>query len=644
MPYSATKAQFKKDLASGAFKPKGEGFLSDVADMYMQYVMQDTMAEKSEERAAARMAEKERLAEIKRKALEAEAKEEQAKDYKRKAEKLIADIGYGNQIANPNFMKTALELVYSAEGDYFKALERMETLAKDGRLEVVAPTVGAAQGPLISGDAVNLDRSIQSTLLAIDEEIAQKTGEAPTLDKVMEMTEGKVGRQNFENALEQQMADIRKVGNIPDEAEILDEQMEGLMIKPVTKAAADISEYLKGLTSINAIIGKKAALQLDPNPKLTVDEKTRITTELDKALKEMLDQEEKKAALDKEPSLYALLNKDGAIVPGQRVRGIRVEGGIKREDGTVVEGKYAYLPEDDMSAFIKFNNDNVEEITVQMASDANLARDIIDLRDIIIRNPLTTNRFAIAASDVASYLQQGVTAVTNMMDSNQTYTEQEAIALLDRVEGMTPERKVAEMLKLRVAYGLARLQGSSGMSLSDKELKAQLDSVLAMGKPERAIALLNKQLQTLVSSSETTKSTRVDGFFGEAGTKETFENAVWAKPMDEFIKEQLGEDRLQSYQEALEGKTDYTTASLPKKAVEEPLKVAENWTNNIEVEGVTPKVALDEILANIDGRDISNEEKRRLKAEAYNRVYSEMVNAGITLSFTDFSLIVLGEN
>ena len=90
---------------------------------------------------------------------------------------------------------------------------------------------------------------------------------------------------------------------------------------------------------------------------------------------------------------------------------------------------YAYLPEDDMSAFIKFNNDNVEEITVQMASDANLARDIIDLRDIIIRNPLTTNRFAIAASDVASYLQQGVTAVTSMMDSNQTYTEQEAIAL-----------------------------------------------------------------------------------------------------------------------------------------------------------------------------------------------------------------------
>ena len=100
----------------------------------------------------------------------------------------------------------------------------------------------------------------------------------------------------------------------------------------------------------------------------------------------------------------------------------------------------------------------------------------------------------------------------------------------------------------------------------------------------------------------------------------------------------------ESYQEALEGKTDYKTASVPKKAVEEPLEVAENWTNNLEVEGVAPKAALDEILANIEGRDISNEDKRKLKAEAYNRVYSEMVNAGITLSFTDFSLIVLGEN
>ena len=79
MPYSAVKAQFKKDLAAGAFKPKGEGFLSGVADMYVQYAMQDALAEKSDERAAARLAEKERLAENKRKLLEAEAEDKQGK-------------------------------------------------------------------------------------------------------------------------------------------------------------------------------------------------------------------------------------------------------------------------------------------------------------------------------------------------------------------------------------------------------------------------------------------------------------------------------------------------------------------------------------------------------------------------------------
>ncbi len=641
MPYSAVKAQFKKDLAAGKFKPEGEGFLSGVADMYVQFAMQDAMAEKSDERAAARLAEKERLAENKRKLLEAEAEDKKAKDYKRKAEKLIGDIGYSNQIANPNFMKTALELVYSAEGDYFKALERMETLAKDGRLEVIAPTIGAAQGPLMPGSQIDLDTSVAYTSSKIDQEI-EEDEESATADAIMGMTGGNLGVQNFRNAMEQQMADIRKTGNIPDEAEILDGQMEGLMIKPLTQAAADISEYLKGLTSINAIIGKKAALQLDPNPKLTDAEKTRISTELDNAMTEMLEQEEKKAALSKEPSLFALVNKDGAIVAGQRIRGIRVEKGIKREDGVVVEGNYAYLPEDDMSTFIKFNNDTVEEITAQMASDANLARDIIDLREIIIRNPLTTNRFALTAGNVANYLQQGVTAVTNLMDSNETYTEQEAIALLERADNLTPERKVAEMLKLRVAYGLARLQGSSGMSLSDKELKAQLDSVLAMGKPERALALLNKQLQSLVSSSETTKSTRVNGFFGEAGTKETFGNAVWAKPMDEYIKEQLGEDRLQSYQDALDGKTDYTTT--PKDSVADPLKAAEDWSNNIEVEGVAPKAAFDEIISNIGKRkDISEDEKKELQAQAYQRLHTEMVNAGITISMMEFSDI-MGRN
>ena len=54
--------------------------------------------------------------------------------------------------------------------------------------------------------------------------------------------------------------------------------------------------------------------------------------------------------------------------------------------------------------FSKFNNDNVEEITVQMASDANLPEILRSQRH---HYPKSINNKPLAiASDVASYLQQ----------------------------------------------------------------------------------------------------------------------------------------------------------------------------------------------------------------------------------------------
>ena len=114
-------------------------------------------------------------------------------------------------------------------------------------------------------------------------------------------------------------------------------------------------------------------------------------------------------------------------------------------------------------------------------------------------------------------------------------------------------------------------------------------------------------------------------------------NAVWAKPMDEYIKEQLGKSASELPRSLREN--GLWNRFLPNEPVKEPLKVAENWTTT-EVEGVTPKVALYE-TSNIDGKRYQMR-KRKLKAEAYNRVYSEMVTAGITLSFTEFADIGWG--
>ena len=363
----------------------------------------------------------------------------------------------------------------------------------------------------------------------------------------------------------------------------LDDSQQGLMIDPIKQPDTSFS-YLEGLNSVNVIIGRKAMVNADP--KLDQKKRNDIISKLDDAMKEMLEQKEKDAAKNQEPQLYAVRNKNGKIAAGQLIRGFRVEGGVKRSgDDTVMKGDFVYIPEDSVESVIKYNNDTVEQITVQMASDANLARDIVDLRDIIVQNPAITNRFAVGASQVASFLKEGVSAVTSLMESDKEYSYEQAVGLLDQIEDLTPERREAEMLKLRVAYGLARLQGSSGMSLSDKELTAQLDSVLANGDPAKALSLLNRQLKSVVEASETKRKTRVSGFFNPEGAGDVFGNAVWNQPMDEFIRGELGEERLQGYDDALAGKTDYK--NLPQK-VEEQKTTLEDWANGTSAKGVMP--------------------------------------------------------
>jgi len=775
MPYSDTKTQLRKDLAAGKFQQEGKGFLSDVADMYMDYALRSMLAEESDERAAKKAAEKDRKTKIANSIKEAKAKEAQARDYQRKATNLLRDVGFSEQLDNPNFMKVAMEQIYAAEGNYNSALTRMETLKSDGRLKVLGPM----QGPAIPGRPESLDIATASTSRAIDAELAD-TGTSETAETILAMTDGQPGQQNFKNALEEQMAGIMeaqtpvsevsgfrselrssessgdptavdfnkedgkdhaglyqfgqdrlneinnalgtnytvediKAGNVSENeqerladwhfADIdkfiedkgldkfigteingatvtragmaavahlggkggleqflltdgavdpsdgrtklsdymkrfeqsqytetqmdelgLDPNQQGLMIAPITPPDTS-TEYMKGLNSVNEIIGRKAQVLADP--KLPVKKQNDLIERLDKAMAEMIAQKEADAAKNQEPQLYGLRNKDGKIVAGQLIRGIRVDGGIKRSgDNTVMEGDFVYIPEDSVESVIKYNNDTVEQITVQMASDANLARDIVDLRDIIVQNPAITNRFAVGASQVSTFLKEGVSAVASLMEEDQEYSYEQAVGLLDRIEDLTPQRREAEMLKLRVAYGLARLQGSSGMSLSDKELKAQLDSVLANGDPAKALSLLNRQLKSLVESSETTRKTRVSGFFDPEGAGDVFGNAIWNQSMDDYIRGEIGEDRLQSYDDALAGNTDYNLPPAAADPVEDPVKAIEDWSNGSVINGIASKSLMAAQVERIRNAEGLGDNKAQLVEELYEALLADFRKAG----------------
>ena len=184
------------------------------------------------------------------------------------------------------------------------------------------------------------------------------------------------------------------------------------------------------------------------------------------------------------------------------------------------------------------------------------------------------------------------------------------------------------MLKLRVAYGLARLQGSSGMSLSDKELRAQLDSVLANGDPAKALSLLNRQLKSLVESSETTRKTRVSGFFDPEGAGDVFGNAIWNQSMDDYIRGEIGEERQQAYEDALAGKTDYNLPPAAADSVEDPVKAIEDWSNGTAINGIASKSVMTEQLNRILNAEGLGDNKVELVEGLYEALLADFRKAG----------------
>ncbi|MFZ9078529.1 MAG: hypothetical protein ACO23H_08345, partial [Alphaproteobacteria bacterium] len=371
------------------------------------------------------------------------------------------------------------------------------------------------------------------------------------------------------------------------------------------KPASDgkkVNEYLKDLNSVNEIVGRQTMVRNDT--KLTETERTTIQAELTRTMNEMIAQKEQEAERKQGLLMYMPIDEQGRAIPSRAVMGKRVQGGIKTEDGSVVQGNYKFVAQDFVSDFVKFNNDTVEELSDYQASAANLARDLLDLKGIVLENPAVTNRFAVAATDITSFLREGASAFNAWMSPEKSYSYEQALTALEAAN-LTPERKEAETLKLRIAYGLARLEGSSGMSLSDKELSAQLESVLASGDPEKALSLIDAQLRGLLERSETIRSTKVDNFLGVGmGSDDTFPNAKWNMPMQDYVRGELGEDRIEELERSLNPDTEYDLSGLTPKDTEGggegdmDLPQLEDWMNgDSKIDGIHPLQIYKSVIA-----------------------------------------------
>ena len=315
-----------------------------------------------------------------------------------------------------------------------------------------------------------------------------------------------------------------------------------------------LSEYMKDISSLNDVIGRQNQLDADPNvPNEEKDTtiKGSIAYNLQNAANDYIEASADKAEKERIPVLYSLRNSDGELTR-KLVRGIKTDKGII-VDGVLQTGDYQYVPEDSLEAFMKFNNSPIKDVKEYMATTANLTRDMVDLRGLIQGNPALTNRFAVTAADVSAVISEGFSFLSAAGNKGQKYTYDQAVDILATTEDMVSERKELEMLKLSVGYGLAAVKGSSGMGLSDKELKAQLDTVIANGNPSKAMSLLNRQIKRLVESSETKRAGTVRDLFSIDEVDTLYKDAMWNTPMSEYLPSELGEERTEAFNAALAG-------------------------------------------------------------------------------------------
>ena len=346
-----------------------------------------------------------------------------------------------------------------------------------------------------------------------------------------------------------------------------------------------LSEYMKDISSLNDVIGRQNQLDADPNvpaEEKNTTNKGSIAYNLQNAANDYIEAAAEKAKKEQTPVLWSLRNSDGEVTR-KLVRGVETDEGIV-VNGVLQKGNYQYIPEDSLEAYMKFNNKDIKDVKEYMATTANLTRDMVDLRGLIQGNPALTNRFAVTAADVSAVISEGFSFLSAAGNKGQKYTYDQAVNILATTEGMVSERKELEMLKLSVGYGLAAVKGSSGMGLSDKELKAQLDTVIANGNPAKAMSLLNRQIKRLVESSETKRSGVVRDLFSKDDVATLYKDAMWNIPMSEYLPSELGEERIEAFNAALAGDVTLNApeGGKPKEAAVVDKSTWQSKVNNIQ--------------------------------------------------------------
>jgi len=356
-------------------------------------------------------------------------------------------------------------------------------------------------------------------------------------------------------------------------------------------------DFLQNLDSVDKITAAEG--ELEAMPEIYDGQKAKLEKILET-------QKEKFATLAKSKSDAKLAAATGSEIqlkrynldPKTGLMNFKVLGGTvtRKPDGaggyifTTTEGKpldeetiknSVFYTTDEAELIIKVYNDEVSEANTTITESTVAVATIIDLQDYVATegkealNPFT-NALGQLADKIIAAGDAAKTIFTVDSEGNVGNYKQVESEFLESLGNLSGKDKVVAQKTLATAYAIAKMRGSVGQALSDRELKSIL-ATLGQGvtNPEKLVGILDELLISEVTNAEIRRKGFSESILKVGGETEIINSTGIGKPIYGTILEGL---------EFREDKAKFKSMFSQQLAGEEPSRrpeIIEQQSENI---------------------------------------------------------------
>jgi len=305
-------------------------------------------------------------------------------------------------------------------------------------------------------------------------------------------TEGKIAAE---------VNNIAGNSTIPDaEKQILFRQLEDHKVGTLARSKRfDFGKFVEENRITSSATASGAITAIEANENISLDDKARYIAQLTEQWEEFTELDVT-ADLGKEDAVVFYKVGDNGMIgtgsPGVLVKRERRKAQNEKGDqveqtvfvdlsGKVVDidGGLLTSQKQDLNQTIKIYNEPIMEASELVENGVSAIVNLLQYRELVVNNPAVMNNYLTALSGLTNEIEAMGSTIKTLADGGSEY-EQVELAFGDILDSLgTNQDKVLFQMQLKAAYDQAKLEGSSGQGLSDKELLMNLDMT---GKGERA--------------------------------------------------------------------------------------------------------------------------------------------------------------